>query len=58
MRRKVKRFPDGLKLVAVKEYLSTGISQAELKLKCGLRGACPEQLRNPYSPYNPYSPLL
>ena len=38
MRRKVKRFPDELKLEAVKEYLSTCISQSELKLKYGFRG--------------------
>jgi len=38
MRRKVNRFPDELKLRVVKEYLSTSISQAELKLKYGFRG--------------------
>ena len=38
MRRKVKRFPDELKLRVVKEYLSTGISQKELKLKYGFSG--------------------
>lgn len=38
MRRKANRFPDELKLRVVKEYLSTGISQEELKLKYGFRG--------------------
>lgn len=38
MRRKVNRYPDELKLRVVKEYLSTDISQEELKLKYGFRG--------------------
>jgi len=38
MRRRVNQIPDELKLEAVKEYLSTGISQSELKLKYGFRG--------------------
>jgi len=38
MRRRVNQFPDELKLEAVKEYLSTDISQSELKLKYGFRG--------------------
>ena len=38
MRKKVNQFPDELKLRAVKEYLRTGISQEELKLKYGFRG--------------------
>lgn len=38
MRRKVNVFPDELKLRVVKDYLSTGISQEELKLKYGFRG--------------------
>ena len=38
MRRKVNQFPDDLKLEIVKEYLSTGISQKELKQKYGFGG--------------------
>ncbi len=38
MRKRVNQFADELKLRAVKEYLSTGISQEALKLKYGFRG--------------------
>ncbi len=38
MRHKVNQFPDEVKLKAVKEYFSTGISQRELKLKYGFKG--------------------
>lgn len=37
MRRKVILYSDELKLRVVKEYLSTSISQEELKLKYGFR---------------------
>ena len=38
MKRKVNRFPDDLKLRVVEEYLSTDISQSELKKKYNFGG--------------------